>query len=347
MIPPQISELDAWEAGIGRRMDRDRDSSDMMDAGETDGVYAKPLEFHHEALIYSGDEEFLAGTVPLIRETVAEDGVVLAAVGDEKIRLLRGELNGESEGVRFVDMAALGRNPARIIPVWRDFVDANVGPGGSFCGIGEPVGPGRTGAELDECLRHEALLNLAFDGGPGWRLVCPYDSDGLDDEVLADAHRSHPLVDDHGDGGPSDRYEPSLAGRALDGDLPSPPAGADGISFRASTLGSVRRFAFDHAGLAGLDRDRAEDFEFSLNELASNSVRHGGGGGTARIWLEEGSLVCEVRDAGVFTDPLAGRARPGAMEYTGRGLWMVNQFCDLVQIRSGPDGSTVRARMKL
>lgn len=318
----------------------------MSAAAETEGVYARALEFRHEALIYSGDDEFLAGTVPLIRETLAEDGVALVAVAEEKIRLLRGELNGESERVRFVEMAPLGRNPARIIPVWRDFVDENVGPGRAFCGIGEPVWPGRRGPELDECLRHEALLNLAFDGGPGWRLVCPYDADGLDDEVLADAHRSHPVVDEGGMARASDAYEPTLPGRALEGELSAAPADADEISFRAETLGSVRRFASDHAGLAGLGRTRSEDFEFAVNELAGNSVRHGGGGGTARVWLEDDVLVCEVRDAGVIADPLAGRTRPDALQLSGRGLWMVNQFCDLVQVRSRPEGTAVRVRMR-
>jgi hypothetical protein len=31
----------------------------------------------------------------------------------------------------------------------------------------------------------------------------------------------------------------------------------------------------------------------------------------------------------------------------GRGLWMVNQLCDLVQLRSFPDGAAVRVHMYL
>jgi hypothetical protein len=30
---------------------------------------------------------------------------------------------------------------------------------------------------------------------------------------------------------------------------------------------------------------------------------------------------------------------------SGRGLWLVNQLCDLVQIRSGPSGTTIRVHM--
>ena len=34
-------------------------------------------------------------------------------------------------------------------------------------------------------------------------------------------------------------------------------------------------------------------------------------------------------------DPLAGRERPAGLGDAGRGLWIVNQLCDLVQVRGG------------
>jgi DcmR-like sensory protein/histidine kinase-like protein len=53
-------------------------------------------------------------------------------------------------------------------------------------------------------------------------------------------------------------------------------------------------------------------------------------------------LVCEIQDRGHLTDPLAGRLppRPGALR--GRGLWLVNQLADLVQLRTQPDATTIR-----
>jgi anti-sigma regulatory factor (Ser/Thr protein kinase) len=33
---------------------------------------------------------------------------------------------------------------------------------------------------------------------------------------------------------------------------------------------------------------------------------------------------------------------PPIEQYGGRGLWIVNQLCDLVQIRSAPSGTVVR-----
>ena len=44
-------------------------------------------------------------------------------------------------------------------------------------------------------------------------------------------------------------------------------------------------------------------------------------------------------------DPLVGRRRPA--EATGLGLWVVHQVCDLVELRTGPAGTTIRTHMRL
>jgi hypothetical protein len=54
-----------------------------------------------------------------------------------------------------------------------------------------------------------------------------------------------------------------------------------------------------------------------------------------------------VQDRGHIREPLIGRTRPGLEQPTGRGLWVVNHLCDLVQIRSAPTGSVVRVHMRL
>jgi len=52
-----------------------------------------------------------------------------------------------------------------------------------------------------------------------------------------------------------------------------------------------------------------------------------------------------VHDVGRITDPLAGRVRHGPDD-SGHGLWLVNQVCDLVELRSGDAGTTVRMHMR-
>ena len=62
-------------------------------------------------------------------------------------------------------MAELGRNPARIIPEVLAF--AQIHPGKAVCCVGEPIWPGRTTEEIEEAVRHEALVNLAFRDSSG------------------------------------------------------------------------------------------------------------------------------------------------------------------------------------
>ncbi|HWG98689.1 MAG TPA: ATP-binding protein, partial [Pilimelia sp.] len=64
---------------------------------------------------------------------------------------------------------------------------------------------------------------------------------------------------------------------------------------------------------------------------------------TIRLWRDGAALICEIRDAGYITDrPLLGRQRPTIDQTGGRGLWLANQLCDLVQIRSTTAGTIVR-----
>ncbi len=115
---------------------------------------------------------------------------------------------------------------------------------------------------------------------------------------------------------------------------------------RLDALSAVRGLVARHAARAGLGDDRTADMLVAVNEIATNSVRHGGGRGVLRLWQEPGALICEVRDEGRIDDPLAGRQRPRAGQVGGYGLWLANQLCDLVQIRSLPTGSVVRLHMR-
>ena len=80
----------------------------------------------------------------------------------------------------------------------------------------------------------------------------------------------------------------------------------------------------------------------AAHELATNSVVHGGGRGELAIWREPGALVVEVSDSGMIDDPLVGRGLLDLESENGRGIWMANQLCELVQVRSGLQGTQVR-----
>jgi anti-sigma regulatory factor (Ser/Thr protein kinase) len=303
--------------------------------------------FEHEALFYAGDAEFLAGTLSFAREGLQAGEPVLVAVGAERTALLSEALGEDADGVSFIDMQILGINPARIIPAWRQFLQERAADGRPVRGIGEPIWPGRSAAELTESERHESLLNLAFDGGQGWRLLCPYDIDALDDAVIETAGRNHPLIAQGGDRRRSDRYlHFDEAPGPFDGTLPAPLARVQERAFVRDDLRGLRGWVSERASEAMLGTSRSEQLVLAVNELASNSVRYGGGG-LLRTWHQEGTLYCEVHDDGRIEQPLAGRIRPGPDQYTGRGLWLANQLCDLVQIRSNVAGTVVRVHMRV
>jgi anti-sigma regulatory factor (Ser/Thr protein kinase) len=303
--------------------------------------------YRHEAFFYDGLEQFLAGTVPFVRDAVAAEEPVLAVLGSGNGDALREALDGAAGSVLFADMEDVGTNPARIIPAWRSFLDEHGADGLPARGIGEPAWPGRSTAELDECERHEALLNVAF-GDPSFWLLCPYDAGALPDDVLAGARRTHPYVRDARGGAASERYAgPAALSAPDDRALPEAPADAQVLEVDIATLAHLRAAVERHATEAGVTFDRAADLVLSVHELATNSLRHGGGRATLRMWRENGSVVCEVRDAGRIDDPLVGRVEPSPAGEGGRGLWMANQLCELVQIRSVPEGTAVRAHLHI
>jgi anti-sigma regulatory factor (Ser/Thr protein kinase) len=294
--------------------------------------------FQHEALIYEDADSYLEGTVPFLRAALDAGEPALVAVGRDQTELLEGELGEDAKRVRFADMEALGRNPAWIIPFWRDFVDENGGR--SVRGIGEPVWSARSAAALEECQRHESLLNVAFAPSPSWSLLCPYDAASLDDEVLEKVAHSHSHLVRDGRVEESRAFDPDPD--CFEGELPPPAADAEELSFELRELTEVRRRVAAAAERAGLDPLGVADLVTATSELAANSVMHGGGRGTLRLWYEGADLLAEVEDRGRIEEPLVGRLRPGIAQEGGRGLWLANQLCDLVQIRSGEEGTTVR-----
>ena len=301
------------------------------------------MSFQHEALLYAGPEQFVAGTASFIREGVAAGEPTLVMVGADKIGWLSDELNGQADSVQFADMGQVGRNPARIIPAWREFAEANAAPGRKLRGIGEPIWAERSPSELVECQHHESLLNLAFAEAGDFRLVCPYDAAALPGAVVDEARRSHPLVQVDGAVQGSALYRGhDQAAHAFDEPLPNPPAMRYTLPFGADSLAAVRMFVAYHAALAQLPEQRKNDLVLALNEVATNSVAHGGGSGTLRVWRDLELLVLEVRDEGQIPEPLVGRKRPEPGQIGGLGLWLANQVCELVQVRSSAAGTVVR-----
>ncbi|MEV6006070.1 sensor histidine kinase [Streptomyces sp. NPDC051976] len=298
--------------------------------------------FRHELYPYQGENAFLAGATSFIEDALGADETVLVAVGPDKQVILRDALDAtRADGqVRFVDTAALGRNPGRLIPAWQDWIAKTVSQGQPVRGISESPWATATAAERGELRYHEWLLNRTFAESPAWWLLCPYDTSTVEAAVLDSARRCHPfqLAEGlHGDN-PAFADEPFLFD-----ELTAPCDPQETLTYGAGALAAVRGKVTACATVHGLKGARLQELLVAVTEVASNSIRHGGGRGTLQTWVEGDVLICQFHDAGHIRDPLVGRSRPEPHQSGGRGLWLVHQLCDLVQIRSTAEhGATVR-----
>jgi anti-sigma regulatory factor (Ser/Thr protein kinase) len=242
-------------------------------------------------------------------------------------------------------MQDIGANPAQIIPAWQEFVAVHDGK--ALRGIGEPIYAARGDAELTECQHHERLLNPALDGADLF-LICPYDTEALPPEVIAEARCSHPLLHDGTAWEDSDKYDhESVAGGLFAEPLPEPDCQVEERWFDQGGLPQVRAMLRRYAQSSGLEAERADNLVLAAGEIATNSVRHGGGHGILRLWRENGSVVCEIRDGGQIDDPLIDRRRPVQHQLGGWGLWIANQASDLLQLRSLEGGTVARLHIDL
>ena len=104
---------------------------------------AQTSGYRHEALLYSGMDEFRTAAVSFARQAVRAGDPILVMVSSPKIDMLRRELGADADKVSFADMAEVGHNPGRIIAAWHAFVQAHTGAAQLY-GIGEPIYPGRS-----------------------------------------------------------------------------------------------------------------------------------------------------------------------------------------------------------
>ena len=296
----------------------------------------------HDVMLWSGQRSFVAAAADFVRQGVLAGEVALVALPAVRLRAVRAALGEAAGQVRFAEMETLGANPACIIQAWVDFV-AEAGDRPSR-GVGEPLWAGRSGVEVSECQLHDALLNDAIPAAAPLWLRCPYEVDALADEVVQQALHTHPWVaDTDGSALANDSFGGhDLGATAFASALPAAPPATIVRAITPDTIRAVRDLALQVARVCGISDDRAADLGLALHELGVNSVVHGRGTGTLRLWRTSQALVCEVTDEGVVADPLAGRLAPGTEEPDGRGLWMVNQLCDLVQLRSSAAGTAVR-----
>ncbi|MCY0939694.1 sensor histidine kinase [Streptomyces sp. H34-S4] len=302
--------------------------------------------FRHELYPYRGQGQFLTGTLGFIHEALEADEAVVVAVPADKASLLRGEL-GDEGAVTFIDTTTAGPNPGRLVAAWTAWLQESSQGDRPVRGIGEtPWSQARSAAHLSELRHHEWLLNRAFARSSAWSMLCPYDAADEDQSALRSVSRCHPLIREDGQ---YTRNKDYLDDSAYPFEaLAAPCDPYQEFSYTDGDLVAVRSKVAQCAADAGVPEEGASKLAVAVTEIATNSIRHGGGSGVLRTWVQDSVLLCEFRDAGYIADPMAGRTRPLAEQLGGRGLWLAHQLCDLVEIRSTREqGTTVRLHTDL
>lgn len=339
-----------------------------------------PAGYRHECVFYDGLDGFLAATIPFIEAGLELDQAIMVAVIEPRLSAVRRALGAAADRVELVDMADLGHNPARILPAWRDFADR--AQGRAMRGIGEPIWAGRRSAELVESQLHEALLNVAVEKDTPLWLLCPYDVGALDQVVIDEALRSHPVVG-HGDPGAEhfgvdhdsveqDRADTvstkpdSAKAVSTKSDSAEPDSAVDKVVF-GGTDHLMSLFAADlplppgvparlpaddpaeladgvlrFAATLGLPTQRSAKLAAAVAEIVAAGACESDRPVSVRLWRDEFALVCEVGDDAIVADPMIGRGAGFAAQPRERGIRLANELCDLVQVRSDATGTTVR-----
>jgi anti-sigma regulatory factor (Ser/Thr protein kinase) len=300
----------------------------------------------HAALFHRGAAEFETRACHFAEDAVRAGAAVLVVGPGTSLASLRRRLDGLGDRVTWADASEWGANPGRLISAISRFAQQHAGRP-TWC-VQQAAWPSRSAEEMWEVLRHEALLNTALAGAPV-RMLCPYDV-RLPQELISCAEATHPVISPRGRFQPSPSYHHDVRGLVpaeCDRPLASPPSDAQLLAY-SDDLRGVRHLVSLQAELAGLSPARAGDLLIAVGELAANTLAHSTGTGTLTTWTTGTEIVCQVSDSGYIADPLAGRLRPAPEAARGgRGLWLVHQLCDLVQVRTGQDGTTVRVHVRL
>jgi anti-sigma regulatory factor (Ser/Thr protein kinase) len=298
----------------------------------------------HRALVYGHEDDFIRHAVPFVQEGLAAGDLVLVVCSAGGIDRLRRTLGHAASSVDFRDGASWYAQPTRAVAGYSsyllDHLDARIRV------IAEPGGKRRTPAEVAEWTRYEALVNQAFAGVDA-SVLCTYDQRNTPPGMIDGAVRTHPeLVADAGPS-PNQAYlDPDTVYAQVDGaPLPPPPPHAVSFPVTGDDLSELRAFIGGHARGHGLSPARLNDLLVGATEVATNAVRHGLPPVGCRLWAEDGDVVIQVTDAGCWEPPPLSGFLPPDMAATGFGLWAVRMLCPLVQLRSGPEGTTVRLRV--
>jgi anti-sigma regulatory factor (Ser/Thr protein kinase) len=292
----------------------------------------------HHALVYESQDEYLACSVPFLREGLEAGEGAIVAHTKPGLAMMREALGPDAERVRFVDVSSAYTRPTRTLASYHEVYAEQLQKTPTLRCIAD-VQFGPDPAEWDLWTGYEAVFNRSFGHLPAW-VLCSYDANGTPDRIIEGVWQTHPAVVADDGWNASDRYQDpdELLRRLTPAPLPLPslrpiPHGRDTEDLRERL---AREMLADGVGEA-----KMLDMLLAATEVATNATRHGGGVREVRAGRAEGRFVCEIVDRGEgFDDPAAGylAPRPGI----GTGLWVARQLTWRIEFFRSPAGFTAR-----
>jgi len=304
--------------------------------------------FEHWACIYDDDSQFLETVLPFLADGLALGEPVLVVTTAANLELLGAALGERSAEVDYAESAFFGRRPPRRVGAfyryWKGGQDISGGRRVRI--VAEPVWSGRSAREITAWTRMESALNVTL-ASTSISMICPYDARTTDAHILADALRTHPAQVAGSRHSPSPQYtDPAAFARSCDArPLAQPPEGAETFGFDGD-LRALRRFIAGSAGAHGVSGDRADMLVLAVSEIGAYLKSQWPASATVRTWEQPGSIVCDFRQPGaIISDPFLGLRPAELVPGDGDGLWLANQICDWMEIRSDAAGSTIQLQI--
>lgn len=303
----------------------------------------------HTGLAYRTVEEFLASAIPYVKGGLTAGEAVIAATTQPNINALRSALGSEAETVEFVQSNEWYESPVRSFTKYQRYWQEKERSGARALRIlGEPIGERSNADDVDRWTTLENATNSLMGDIPVSRM-CPYDlRNPMVNRSCVEA--SHPHLAQGADFVRSVNYieAQAYATSRYATPLAVPTSGLHGRAFDKDSLGEARALLRRSADEMGLDAAGVMDLVIAAGEATANAVEHGGGSGILRAWCSNGEVICDVvSSGGHMADLMRGYLLPPVGGDRGRGMWVMRQLCDWVDVRAQGDGSVVRLHMRV
>jgi anti-sigma regulatory factor (Ser/Thr protein kinase) len=292
----------------------------------------------HDAFVYSSEDEYLARSVPFIRDGLEAGEGVIVANTRPGLAAMRDALGPDAQMAMFADVSESYTRPARALAAYHRVFAARL-KGTPTLRVVADVQFGPDPREWDMWMGYEAVFNRSFAHLPVW-VWCTYDASRLPGPMVDTAWRTHPEVLSEQGWAASGRFEdPDELLRSVT----PPPVSLRGLRpvDAGDTPESFREQLAAELWAEDVSEAKVLDMLVAATEVYQNAMQHGGGVVDVRVGRAWGRFVCEVVDRGDgFDDPGAGYLAP--REGMGAGLWVARQLTWDIEFFRTPRGFTAR-----